>query len=64
MKEDDLNGLVDGVGLEVFGRNDGLLLKPGGAAGENLDGTVPARALRAGLWVVLSAGGIKSGNPS
>ena len=65
MNEDDLKGLVDGVGLEVFGTNDGLLPKPGGAAGENLEGTVPARALRgAGPCVELSEGGMKSGNPS
>ena len=47
--EGDLNGLVDGVGLEVFGKEDWFPLRPGGAAGENLEGTVPARALRAGL---------------
>ena len=62
--EDDLKGLVDGVGLEVFDTNDWLLPKPGGAAGENLEGTVPARALRGAPCVVLSGGGIKSGNPS
>ncbi len=38
--------------------------RPGGAAGENREGTVPARARRAGLCVVFSVGGIKSGNPS
>ena len=62
--EDDLKGLVDGVGLEVFGTNDWLPPRPGGAAGENLEGTVPARALRGGACAVLSGGGIKSGNPS
>ena len=63
--EDDLNGLVDGVGLEVFDTNDWLPPRPGGAAaGENLEGTVPARALRGGPCVVISGGGIKSGNPS
>lgn len=62
--DDDLKGLADGVGLELLGKGDWLPLRPGGAAGENLDGTVPARALRAGLCVVVSDDGIKSGNPS
>ena len=64
IRDDDLNGLVDGVGREVLGRNDWVLARPGGAAGENLEGTVPARARRAGLCVEFSAGGIKSGKPS
>ncbi len=64
MNEDDLKGLVDGVGLEVFETNDWLPPRPGGAAGENLEGTVPARALRGVPCVVLSGGGMKSGNPS
>lgn len=64
MFKEDRNGLADGVGLEVFGTDDWLTFKPGGAAGENLDGTVPARALRAGFCVVASEGGIKSGKPS
>lgn len=64
LRVDDLKGLVDGVGREVLGRNDWAPLKPGGAAGENLEGTVPARARRAGLCAVFSAGGIKSGKPS
>ena len=63
-KEDALKGLVDGVGLEVFGTNDWLLPRPGGVVGENLEGTVPARALRGGPGGVLSGGGMKSGNPS
>ena len=62
--EDDLKGLVDGVGLEVFDTKDGLTPRPGGPAGENLDGTVPARALRGGPCVMFSEGGMKSGNPS
>ena len=62
--EEDLNGLVDGVGLEVLGTYCWLPLRPGGAAGENLEGTVPALARRAGLWLVLSDGGMKSGKPS
>lgn len=49
MKEDDLKGLVDGVGLEVLGKKDWVPPRPGGVAGENLEGTVPARARRAGL---------------
>ena len=58
-----LNGLVDGVGLEVLGSKDGGLL-PTASPGENLEGTVPARALREEFGVLPSAGGIKSGNPS
>jgi hypothetical protein len=44
MGEGDLNGLGEGVGLDVFGSPSGAipLLTP---PGENLDGTVPARAL-------------------
>jgi len=49
MKEDDLNGLVEGVGLEVLDWEDCGMPRPGGAAGEKRDGTVPARARRAGL---------------
>ena len=64
MWDEDLKGLVDGVGLEVFGTKDWVPQRPGGAAGENLDGTVPARARRAGLCVVVSGGGMKSGKPS
>ena len=66
-KDDDLNGLAEGVGLEVLGGSDAGLMVPEEApasAGENLEGTVPARARRAGLWELLSDGGIKSGNPS
>ena len=58
-----LKGLVDGVGLEVLGSKDGGLL-PTTSPGENLEGTVPARALRDEFGVLPSAGGIKSGNPS
>lgn len=60
-----VNGLVDGVGLEVFGSSD---CKPAMlrllAPGENLEGTVPARTRRGGLCMLVSAGGMKSGNPS
>ena len=64
IRDDDLNGLVDGVGREVLGKKDWAPPRPGGAAGENREGTVPARARRAGLCVVFSVGGIKSGKPS
>lgn len=69
LKVDDLKGLVEGVGLELFvGNGAGLfVLKAAapGPAGENLDGTVPARSLfRAGFCPLLSGGGMKSGNPS
>lgn len=58
------NGLVDGVGLDVLDIRDGawdvaLRVPTGG----NRDGTVPALALRAGLFNVGSEG-IRSGNPS
>ena len=65
IREDDLKGLVEGVGLELFGGNDTGLLVPGVTPpGENLDGTVPARSRRAELCELLSGGGMKSGNPS
>lgn len=67
-KVDDLKGLVEGVGLELFVGNGAGTFVPRaapGPAGENLDGTVPARSrLRAGFCPLLSGGGIKSGNPS
>lgn len=58
------NGLVDGVGLDVLGIRDGawelaFMVPTGG----NRDGTVPALALRAGLFNAVSDG-IRSGNPS
>lgn len=59
------NGLVDGVGREVFGINEctGLCdIIP--SPGENLEGTVPARALLVGVCNMDSVGGIKSGKPS
>ncbi len=68
LSTDDLKGLVEGVGLELFDGNDPGLCVPGLATpaptGENFDGTVPARTRRAGLCPELSGGGIKSGNPS
>ena len=58
-------GLVDGVGLDVFAANDGCILTPlMFPTGENRDGTVPARARRAGLFIPLSDGGTRSGKPS
>ena len=65
MKEDDRNGLVDGVGLEVFDWRDEVPPRPGGVDGENRDGTVPARGRRPVFGVVDSDdGGRKSGKPS
>ncbi len=62
---DELKGLVDGVGLDVFGRNDWRLIMPGLLApGENFEGTVPALTRRWGPCVEFSGGGMKSGNPS
>lgn len=49
------NGLVDGVGREVLERRDCCTFTPLiVATGENRDGTVPARARRAELEVLLS----------
>lgn len=60
-----MKGLVDGVGLELLPWVDGAgRLRPGGAEGANLEGTVPALGLRVGFWERLSAGGVKSGKPS
>ena len=60
-----LNGLVEGLGPCVLESNDCCtfipLIVP---TGENLEGTVPALALRAGLFNPISDGGIRSGNPS
>lgn len=61
----DLNGLCEGDGREVFDARAGMLSRPLPAPpGENLEGTVPARARRVpgklsgvGSWA-------KSGNPS
>ena len=59
-----LNGLVDGVGREVFGINDCGGFRPVfPLPGENLEGKVPARPLR-GDCKVFSVGGIRSGKPS
>lgn len=63
--EGGLKGLVDGVGREVFESRDCWtfipLIVP---TGENLEGTVPALALLAGLFRPASAGGTRSGKPS
>jgi hypothetical protein len=62
-----LNGLGDGVGLEVFAISDGSGPRPSSPfpPGEKRDGTVPARARRVGGPL---SGGVgrcaKSGNPS
>ena len=62
--EPGLNGLVDGVGLdvlEVFWAKLMPLIVP---TGDILDGRVPARPRRAGLLMPVSVRGTKSGKPS
>lgn len=60
-----LKGLVEGVGLDVFERNDCCTLTPFGVpTGEKREGTVPARARRTELEELLSVLGTRSGNPS
>ena len=60
-----LKGLVDGVGREVLDNEDCCPLMPFIVpTGGNLEGTVPALALLAGLFTPVSAGGTKSGKPS
>lgn len=59
------NGLVDGVGRDVLGGNGCWRAPPLGVpTGEKREGTVPALALRFGLFILVSGGGIKSGKPS
>lgn len=64
VKADDLKGVVAGVGLELLFCDSAGLVKVEPPFGGNLEGTVPARARRVGLSIVLSEGGRKSGNPS
>ncbi len=53
--EGGLKGLVDGVGLDVLERKDCWTLTPLIVpTGENLEGTVPARARRTELDELLS----------
>ena len=66
-----LNGLVDGVGREVFDTSTdcGFSAPPSPAAGENLEGSVPARVLprvsgAVAGFAVSGAGCVKSGKPS
>lgn len=62
-----LNGLVVGVGRDVFETStDCGFRAPNPAAGENLEGNVPARVRPLGaLWLVVSGAACpKSGNPS
>ena len=61
---DALKGLVTGVGLELLVWDNAGLLNPEPPPAGNLEGTVPARALRVGLKRLFSAGGVKSGKPS
>lgn len=61
--EPGLNGLVDGVGLDVLDAVLVLMLvMPPGA--EILEGRVPARPRRAGLLMPDSVRGTRSGKPS
>lgn len=58
------NGLVEGVGRDVFDVKRamfGALLE---TVGDILEGKVPARPLRAGLLIPVSVKGTKSGKPS
>jgi len=64
VKADDLEGVVAGVGLELLFCDSAGLVKVEPPFGGNLEGTVPARARRVGLSIVLSEGDRKSGNPS
>lgn len=59
-----LNGLVDGVGLEVFDVRDETLMPFIVPTGDILDGSVPALPLLAGLLIPDSVTGTKSGKPS
>lgn len=61
-----LKGLVDGVGREVLeSEEDWCPLIPFIVpTGGNLEGTVPALALLAGLFTPVSATGTRSGKPS
>lgn len=59
------NGLVDGVGLEVFEMTEGWTLSPLSApTGEKREGTVPARVRRPGLYAMVSGDGTRPGNSS
>ena len=59
-----LNGLVDGVGLEVFDVRDETLMPLMVPTGEILEGSVPALPLLAGLLMPDSVTGTRSGKPS
>lgn len=63
-----LKGLVDGVGRDDLGRSELTDMSPAGVdAGENRDGSVPARARRVEVWVADAVSGIawlKSGKLS
>lgn len=58
------NGLVDGVGLDVFDVNDWAPTPFNVPTGEKREGTVPALVLRAGLVRLPSGAETKSGNSS
>ena len=57
-----LNGLVDGIGRADLVKKLCCESSTCGAAGENLEGTVPARARLGEL--ISGGGGTRSGNPS
>lgn len=59
-----LNGLVDGVGLEVFDVIDETLMPLIVPTGDILEGSVPALPLLAGLLMPDSVTGTRSGKPS
>jgi hypothetical protein len=63
--EGGLNGLVEGVGLEVLDKKDcGTLTPLSVPTGEKREGTVPARARRTEPDEVFSVWGTRSGKPS
>ncbi len=59
-----MKGDVAGLGLAFRFWDIVELVNEEPPLGGNLEGTVPARARRVGLNILLSEGGMKSGNPS
>jgi len=62
--EPGLNGLVEGVGREVFDVRRAMFGALLVTVGEIREGRVPARPLRAGLLIPDSVKGTRSGKPS
>lgn len=58
------NGLVEGVGRDVFEVSRATFGAVFDTVGEILDGNVPALPLRAGLFIPVSVKGTRSGKPS